>query len=586
MTAPPKISEPSNDDGHSSDENCENDKEWRDLIKLGTNLDLKDCRNKWCQAEVTGFNRDSMNVRVRFRLLHAYAKRTDIGSIESSYPINSRKIAKLNTHTYGNGFWPKKGQRVEYRKNLNCWTEGEILGERQNQVRISYINDLGMIDDKWISFGDIRPCTSDDLNTSTSPTSPVNSPIYNERREYGRILNSKPNSYYESKENYSACEPSRKRTMSLSNKHTRAIAAASERYSLYLESLQNKGLSVFPIPGDGNCLFRSASHQVYGDDKYHELVRQKCMDYMESEREFFEPYVEGGSEGFTSYLNWKRQNAVWGDDPEVQAFCEIYDCTAEIWAYDAREGAKMLRTFHEAQGDLSTNHRIMRLSYYGGGHYDSIVKSDLVNSFHLFCLYPKTKPGSKENLAINFSKNRRAQNSDLLLNERDREAAQDLSMLRMGRSAFDANHGMLDKALTVSLMLEEDDQINKASDASDLLHVQEQLLVNAQQMSEEEALQKAIKMSCSNFSEVESNKGGNKPTESLAFENDRDLKGEAEISGSDYDQEIEIAKKASLMDTQASLDYGFDDELLVLSLLRQQEEDNLRIGMQKSLEKF
>lgn len=37
---------------------------------------------------------------------------------------------------------------------------------------------------------------------------------------------------------------------------------------------------------------------------------------------------------FLRYLEVKRQNAVWGDDPEVQALCEIYDRPAEIWAYD------------------------------------------------------------------------------------------------------------------------------------------------------------------------------------------------------------------------------------------------------------
>ena len=37
---------------------------------------------------------------------------------------------------------------------------------------------------------------------------------------------------------------------------------------------------------------------------------------------------------FLRYLGIKRRNAVWGDDPEVQALSEIYDRPAEIWAYD------------------------------------------------------------------------------------------------------------------------------------------------------------------------------------------------------------------------------------------------------------
>lgn len=54
----------------------------------------------------------------------------------------------------------------------------------------------------------------------------------------------------------------------------------------------------------------------------------------QSEAHFFEPYVEGDMAAFLRYLDVKRRNAVWGDDPEVQALCEIYDRPAEIWAYD------------------------------------------------------------------------------------------------------------------------------------------------------------------------------------------------------------------------------------------------------------
>eukprot|EP00604_Paraphysomonas_vestita_P003625 CAMPEP_0174818980 /NCGR_PEP_ID=MMETSP1107-20130205/1957_1 /TAXON_ID=36770 /ORGANISM="Paraphysomonas vestita, Strain GFlagA" /LENGTH=475 /DNA_ID=CAMNT_0016031685 /DNA_START=811 /DNA_END=2238 /DNA_ORIENTATION=+ len=40
-------------------------------------------------------------------------------------------------------------------------------------------------------------------------------------------------------------------------------------------------------------------------------------------------------------------NGCWGDDPEIQAMCEIYDQPAQIWAYDSNHGARCLRTFHE-----------------------------------------------------------------------------------------------------------------------------------------------------------------------------------------------------------------------------------------------
>lgn len=159
--------------------------------------------------------------------------------------------------------------------------------------------------------------------------------------------------------------------------HTRQLAVTSDRYNHYKAALARQQLEIFPVEGDGNCLFRSVSHQVYGDDAFHSLVREKVMAYMEVERRYFEPYVEGDMDDFLRYLDVKRRDGTWGDDPEVQAICELYDRPAVIWVYDAVLGAKKLRTFHEAGGFTSREDRHpMMLSYYGGGHYDSIVSHE------------------------------------------------------------------------------------------------------------------------------------------------------------------------------------------------------------------
>ncbi len=81
----------------------------------------------------------------------------------------------------------------------------------------------------------------------------------------------------------------------LPSEHRRSIVAASERYNHYISALKEKGLYIHPVEGDGNCLFRSVSHQMYGTDDLHGLVRESCMEYMEGEAGYFEPYVEGES---------------------------------------------------------------------------------------------------------------------------------------------------------------------------------------------------------------------------------------------------------------------------------------------------
>lgn len=108
--------------------------------------------------------------------------------------------------------------------------------------------------------------------------------------------------------------------------HKRQISEISDRYNQYIEALrtQSPPLKVVSVPGDGNCLFRSVAHQVYGDYELHNLVRQCCMDYMEADSGFYSQFVEGGMEAFPFYLRAKRLNACWGDDPEIQVRTDSY----------------------------------------------------------------------------------------------------------------------------------------------------------------------------------------------------------------------------------------------------------------------
>jgi OTU domain-containing protein 5 len=212
------------------------------------------------------------------------------------------------------------------------------------------------------------------------------------------------------------------------NQHTRQITQLSDRYNNYIVGLERFKLAVHNVSGDGNCLFRSVSHQIYGDDSHHLMVREKCMDYMEVNAAFFSQFVVGGMETFHLYLHAKRTNGCWGDDPEIQAMCEIYDRSAQIWAYDNANGARCLRTFHEVTSRPNTSQsaprsrpsssssssgnawwrmtpstptpqkQSIRLSYYGGGHYDSIVST--MNNSSQIVSPRRSPPGVIEDRAI------------------------------------------------------------------------------------------------------------------------------------------------------------------------------------------
>lgn len=79
-----------------------------------------------------------------------------------------------------------------------------------------------------------------------------------------------------------------------------------------------KGLRIVEMEGDGNCMFRAISDQIYnGDQSYHDMIRQCCMDYIASEKEFFEQFIVGGDDHFDQYIARKRLDGVWGDDVEL-----------------------------------------------------------------------------------------------------------------------------------------------------------------------------------------------------------------------------------------------------------------------------
>jgi hypothetical protein len=136
-----------------------------------------------------------------------------------------------------------------------------------------------------------------------------------------------------------------------------------------------RGLTVAPMEPDGNCLFRAVAHQVYGDAERHDIVRSDCCDYLDKNRERFEPLLEPGQ--FDAYVANKRQLKVWGDDPEVRAMEELYDRPMEVFLV-AGDGTRTEPLKVHFDGDLPPDLQgpcePIRLSFHGDNHYNSVIK--------------------------------------------------------------------------------------------------------------------------------------------------------------------------------------------------------------------
>ncbi|KAF8109792.1 hypothetical protein N665_0091s0021 [Sinapis alba] len=141
-------------------------------------------------------------------------------------------------------------------------------------------------------------------------------------------------------------------------------ASGSEREHQFETKIrQSKGFEIRSMLADGNCLFRAVADQVYGDSESYDLTRQMCMDYMEHERDHFSQFI---TEGFTSYLNRKRRDKVYGNNVEIQALAEMYNRPIHIYSYSTEP----INIF---QGSYNTDTPPIRLSYHHGNHYNSLV---------------------------------------------------------------------------------------------------------------------------------------------------------------------------------------------------------------------
>ena len=192
--------------------------------------------------------------------------------------------------------------------------------------------------------------------------------------------------------------------------------------TVFRELLKIRDMIIVEVEGDGNCLFRSVSHQLYNTTDHHALIRRIVIQYLSLEREYFSQFVIDGDTKFDEYLEHTQRNGAWGDDLEIQAMSEIYNCPVEVFAYSNEP----MRTFHESVGSQAP----LRVSYHGRSHYNSIVEKDRQD-----CILSST-PGEHEEAFIADIRSNGQRNQQI------REARQYFS---------EAPEGDLNEAMSTSL---------------------------------------------------------------------------------------------------------------------------------------
>eukprot|EP00123_Amoebidium_parasiticum_P010864 comp20370_c0_seq1/m.25738 comp20370_c0_seq1/g.25738 ORF comp20370_c0_seq1/g.25738 comp20370_c0_seq1/m.25738 type:complete len:369 (-) comp20370_c0_seq1:414-1520(-) len=96
----------------------------------------------------------------------------------------------------------------------------------------------------------------------------------------------------------------------------------SEQKRQLADRLKLLGMEQIAMEDDGNCQFRSFSHQLYGTQDYHGALRKLCCQHMEAHSDGFEFYFESKNE-WVDYLRKMKMNRTWGDELTLKAMCDM-----------------------------------------------------------------------------------------------------------------------------------------------------------------------------------------------------------------------------------------------------------------------
>lgn len=139
----------------------------------------------------------------------------------------------------------------------------------------------------------------------------------------------------------------------------------------FIQILEDRGLHVIEIVGDGNCLFRAISHQLYLNEHKHLELREKCVNHMLEHKKRFEVFCY--DENFDDHIKSMKLPGTWADDLEIRALEEILDRLICIYSPESigNNGEEPIKKNFE-EDILLKSVETINLSYHGNNHYNSI----------------------------------------------------------------------------------------------------------------------------------------------------------------------------------------------------------------------
>lgn len=109
------------------------------------------------------------------------------------------------------------------------------------------------------------------------------------------------------------------------HKQLRNEAKWRNHYEVFDDMLKTKCLKLEDIDGDGNCLFRAVSDQLFGNQNRHVDLRLRCAEFMGAEKDRLQHFLDVDDDmKFDDYVEWIAVNGNWAGYFEIYCMCQLF----------------------------------------------------------------------------------------------------------------------------------------------------------------------------------------------------------------------------------------------------------------------
>lgn len=139
------------------------------------------------------------------------------------------------------------------------------------------------------------------------------------------------------------------------------LSLEDEEYRDLEKQLERIGLTINPVVGDGNCLFRAIADQLLNDQRKHSQYREACVRFMQQNADYFSPFVVDCT--LEDYCGRMKREGRWGGNLELQAIAMCFHLNIVIHQPNAPA-----YVIESPKKDGTTIH----LAYHLNEHYNSV----------------------------------------------------------------------------------------------------------------------------------------------------------------------------------------------------------------------